>query len=162
MKLLKIFLLAIFFLGLINFVQAQNYSTLAEVVSAGGGESTGSSYSNFGVLGETFVNHCVTGEDYLTCIGFIYASSGLCVGIINVDNNQQIKIFPNPANLMLNIESEGIENLAVEIFNMNGKKVKSNDVKNSLLISDLPDGVYIVRIKGKNGKLLKTEKIVKN
>ncbi|MCK4678000.1 MAG: T9SS type A sorting domain-containing protein [Bacteroidales bacterium] len=162
MKYIKSLVLIIFLLLLFSDIEAQNYTTLAEVVSAGGGASTGSNYSNFGVVGETFVNHCAAGEDYLTCIGFIYASSGLCVGIINVDNNQYIKIFPNPANVILNIESEGIESLVVEIFNINGKKVKSNEVKNSLLISDLPNGVYIVRIKGKNGKLLKTEKIVKN
>ena len=162
MKFVKISFIVIALVFLFINIKAQNYSTLAEVVSSGGGESTGSNYSNFGVVGETFVNHCVTGEDYLTCIGFIYASSGLCVGIINVDNNQYIKIYPNPANVILNIESKGIESLVVEIFNINGKKVKSNEVKNSLLISDLPNGVYIVRIKGKNGKLLKTEKIVKN
>ena len=52
--------------------QAQTYTTQAEVLSSGGGESTDGTFSNFGVVGETFVNAGSIGGTLNSLEGFIY------------------------------------------------------------------------------------------
>lgn len=58
---------------------------------SGGGEFVGSNYSNFGVIGETFVDFPVIGGDYETSIGFLYVASGIPVNITELFNDKTIK-----------------------------------------------------------------------
>ncbi|MCF8296440.1 MAG: T9SS type A sorting domain-containing protein [Saprospiraceae bacterium] len=71
-------------------------------------------------------------------------------------SNQELIIYPNPANTRLNIELENFnsnEKLEILIFNSLGKLVKTKVIKasqKSLDVSDLPQGLYIIAIKSEN------------
>ena len=165
MKHIKITIFIISLLFLFGNIQAQ-YSNIAEVFSSGGGESSGGIYSNFGVMGETYVNSSATGGNYNTSIGFLYASDTE-TGIDDLNfNNEDISIFPNPANKIINIEfkSQQIKSYDAEIYNIQGKLIfmkqyKSNSI--NIDISDLSKGIYLLKLKDKTGSIIQTKKIVK-
>jgi hypothetical protein len=80
--------------------------------------------------------------------------------------NENIKIYPNPANNQLNISYELLENenAVIQIFDFMGREIKSQNLKETqgivqIDIQDLSNGNYLLRISD-NGKLLKTEKVV--
>ena len=59
-------------------------------------------------------------------------------------NNLEVKLYPNPVNDVLNIET-ALEIQNVEIYNIQGQKVLSSNQK-QINISDLASGMYMVRI----------------
>jgi hypothetical protein len=67
------------------------------------------------------------------------------------------KLFPNPVNDVLNIETNvGIQ--SVQIFNIHGQKVISSN-KKQIIVFDLPAGIYLVRIQDVENNIV-TKKIV--
>jgi hypothetical protein len=70
-----------------------------------------------------------------------------------------IKIYPNPTNGELKIESNGSKIELIEIFDMTGKKVYANRInqQNTVVIniSHLPAGLYYLKIDGKIMKVMK-------
>src|SRR5690606_19832917 len=79
-------------------------------------------------------------------------------------NNLLLKIYPNPANSMVNILSG--ETIAVlQIFDLTGKTIYTNQNVNAELahvdVSTFSPGIYILKISNKNG-VSTTEKIVVN
>ena len=77
-------------------------------------------------------------------------------GINNV-NNINVSIYPNPASDKLNIEGEGIQ--MVEMFDLNGRSVLTSQRAGQIDLSNLSEGVYVVRVIAADG--VRTEKIVK-
>ncbi|MBR3427673.1 MAG: T9SS type A sorting domain-containing protein [Bacteroidales bacterium] len=74
-----------------------------------------------------------------------------------LENGQTTGIYPNPAKDELRVEGKDILN--VELFNIVGQKVLSvNKGFESIQVSDLPDGLYSVRLQSKQGE--KTMKLV--
>ena len=71
------------------------------------------------------------------------------------DNN--IIIFPNPANKTVNILCE--KNYIIEICDVSGNVLITSE-KTSIDISNLSKGIYIVLIKNKEGILKKTDKLI--
>ena len=92
----------------------------------------------------------------------------LCLGVDEFSSDD-INIFPNPARNVLNIEISKCKNknLEIDIFNIYGQHVKDvfsgnpvNDIwKLQDDISELADGIYILKI---NGYISIQQKIVKN
>lgn len=72
------------------------------------------------------------------------------------ENN--IKIYPNPAQTVLNVDTD-IPTI-IKIFDVFGKEIKESN-ENTMTISGLNKGLYIIRIFEKNGNYLKTEKLIK-
>lgn len=111
--------------------------------------------ANFG--GQTiyiaFHNISVAGGDAIL-FDDIYVGTG--VGIEDVDN-VNVSVYPNPANDVLNIEGEGIQE--VELMDVNGRTVMTTANAGSLNISNLASGIYVVRVITNNG--ISTQKIVK-
>ena len=141
--------------------KAQNYSTAAEVISSGGGETSGGNYTNFGVFGESIVNSEVTGGNYISRIGFLYTTD-IITGIkTEIPKNDNIAIYPNPSTGILNFSGENLEKTKIEIYNMLGKMVYKDGYKNTLSISTFPNGLYLIRVKDEKGSIIMTEKIVK-
>ena len=161
MKLIKIYCIVITLIFFFINTKAQTYINCAEVISSGGGVSTGSNYSNFGVIGETFVNKSVTGNNYNTNIGFLYLSD-IYTGIFKNYYNSNIKIFPNPTNKILNIEKRNFLVKRIEIYSIWGNKVFECEYCNTINISEFPDGIYLLKIIDNNGNVILSEKIIKN
>jgi hypothetical protein len=70
-----------------------------------------------------------------------------------------VKIFPNPAKDVLNIQSETEELTKVSITDLNGRVVK--EVSNNLAqisLGDLSKGIYMVTIESATAK--KVEKLI--
>ncbi len=99
-------------------------------------------------------------------MGKVCVSSG-CLGtsandILNESWLNKIKVYPNPANSMVNIEGL-VGNNRIEVYNMLGNKCKSFDFygTNAVIdISDLPNALYMLKVKCNSGTY--TRKITKS
>lgn len=77
------------------------------------------------------------------------------VGIETPADNAEIRIYPNPASTTIYIESDGGN---VELFDIMGRRVMStkiNEGTDTVDISHLPQGVYLLRNNGMTTKILK-------
>lgn len=108
-------------------------------------------------------NFKVAFRHYNTTGGYIILLSdieivpaGSTVGIDDV-NSADVAVYPNPANDVLHIEGEGIQQ--VEMIDLNGRTVMSAAQAGSLHIGSLAAGVYVVRVVTATG--VSTQKIVK-
>jgi hypothetical protein len=75
-------------------------------------------------------------------------------------SNASVKVYPNPAQNVLQLSSGENEGLVWEAYNMQGQKVafRSFSGKASVDISSLSTGVYTYRISDNNGKLVQQGK----
>lgn len=91
---------------------------------------------------------------------YIGTAYSLPVDDIDVEN---IRIYPNPASDYIKISNpEGIETM--ELYNLIGKKVKTFDVGSSnstFNISNLPKGMYLIRLLDDDSDVLTTKRISK-
>ena len=92
----------------------------------------------------------------------LFAASS--VGVNEISENTEIKIYPNPANDELNIVQSAMSNqqLAVSILDALGKTIiASITFNNSATIntSSLSEGMYFVRITDANGVVVKMQKV---
>jgi hypothetical protein len=85
-------------------------------------------------------------------------TGGTGVGVKNVNLDQQIRIYPNPAANTVHIESPVTVRTAISSID---GKVLISKTSDNIDISGLADGVYIMRIYDENGTAVKTEKLVK-
>ena len=121
-------------------------------------------FPNVGSLALTnnLVNLIYTWEPYTTYYWSIDASNcgGSTAGTIfsfttgesvtaglNDNEINNIKMYPNPANDYLNFDTNSNENINIEIFDMLGKSILvSDNVTNSVNITELKSGIYFVQI----------------
>ena len=66
---------------------------------------------------------------------------------LNDNEFNDVKMYPNPANDLLNFDTNSSENIDVQIFDILGKSVlRLEKVLNSINISELKSGIYFVQI----------------
>jgi hypothetical protein len=69
----------------------------------------------------------------------------------NTPTDRKIKLFPNPANQILNIV--GAEMLTIKVYDLSGRMIKSSKISNNTLdVSSFGSGVYIIEMKDRQGK----------
>jgi hypothetical protein len=134
----------------------------------------------YGVVKHSDYKYAVAGEMFFSpsgnvnCSNFVYGSRqnfwvfGISDTTVNIGDNvpekADIKIYPNPANSVLNFDfsqNYNTKNSKIEIINMQGKTVlKSKAVIHStqLDIKKLTPGLYIVKIQ--NDKSLTARRII--
>lgn len=83
---------------------------------------------------------------------------------INTDfaYHNEVNIFPNPTKGIINIDPK--ENSKCEIYTMQGLLVKSMVVleySSQVDISNLPKGMYLLNLLNQDGKLISSNKIIK-
>ena len=78
------------------------------------------------------------------------------LGIENV-NDANVAVYPNPVRDMLTVKGDNIQ--SVEIIDVNGRTVLTSNREGQLSMSDLAEGVYMVRVVSAAG--VSTQKIVK-
>jgi len=79
----------------------------------------------------------------------LYEDEVPCLGTAGLNDNEinNVKMYPNPANDYLNFDTNSIENINIEIFDMLGKSVLVSDsVIKPVNISELKSGIYFVQI----------------
>ena len=73
-----------------------------------------------------------------------------------------LSIYPNPATDVVNISlADGLQVQSVEVVNMAGQSVYSAKAANSINVSFLPAGVYVVRVKDNKGVTHMNKVVVK-
>jgi hypothetical protein len=77
---------------------------------------------------------------------------------INVFEESNISIYPNPADDVLNIESK-YDNLSYELFDVTGKLIL-NFQENQIRIGHLSRGIYLLKVKSENLNQFVTKKII--
>ena len=75
---------------------------------------------------------------------------------------QEFKVYPNPANERLNLAFNGYEPTSVRIFNSTGQLVIARKVENSIDISKLSDGLYIIELLDDHNTLARTRFMKRN
>ncbi len=75
------------------------------------------------------------------------------VGINDISSKNTFKIYPNPSNGILNIESDVLKNtnFSIVVFDAMGKCVYTFKNTSTINLSDLRDGLYSITIKLENG-----------
>ncbi len=119
------------------------------------------------IKGQCIGDYCCTVTDANGC------SQTICVVITNTSgiddingNGSSVDIYPNPSNGLFTVQSLVVSNKwSVEVYNTLGQNVYSQfPIPNSKFLIDLssqPNGVYLIRILGKDGILVDAKKVVK-
>ena len=84
--------------------------------------------------------------------------------LIQNNNNLKLKLYPNPVKDKLTIENPDFKIISIKVRNASGKLVLSESIstkQTDINFSSIPSGVYFITFE-ENGKLLKTEKLIKN
>lgn len=66
------------------------------------------------------------------------------------ETTRSVSVFPNPAQALVHVE--GFETEKVEVYNLLGQLEKTIEKTNIINVSDLPEGVYLLRIADAEGK----------
>lgn len=105
------------------------------------------------------------GGGFIRSEDFIVTNVNAPCGPLSVENGNDenaFSIFPNPTNEQLFIQSSFEENkkVLVEVFDYTGKKIRSSEMLPAgdqlvLSVSELPKGIYMVRVNGAGRKFVK-------
>lgn len=108
--------------------------------------------------------HCLSPKT-TTQIAYLYVDDlkiDYAVGIEEIEKPNEVIVFPNPANVAIQIQGEyRIEQ--VDIYNVLGQKVATQQFDTryaSMDVKHLADGLYIVKVKTEKGELTKKINIV--
>ena len=116
------------------------------------------------VLGAQQINYCNGADARQSLIdnyGWIITDGGLDCSTASIDDQNQldISIYPNPTSDIVYVEGNYTQ-LKVIIYNVLGKEILNKSITNSIDISHLDNGVYILQLS--DGVKLSTRKIIKN
>ncbi|MDR3679417.1 MAG: T9SS type A sorting domain-containing protein, partial [Flavipsychrobacter sp.] len=117
--------------------------------------------------GNTNTYTAATGGDYTVYVTsgngcgnmsavYHYSSSG----VSSVANNQNVRIYPNPARDIVYIDAPFAVNVSVN--SVDGKELFSQASAKSINIAALANGIYMIRISDADGNLVSVEKLVKS
>ncbi len=116
----------------------------------------------FFTLGQkTIVQNVLNGirSELLTSLG------GVALGQEEFAMTNAIRVYPNPVNNIIHIDSPLTEIDQVEIFNNIGQLISTQKLpvsNTSINVDNFIQGIYFLKLYTADGKLIKTEKIIKN
>ncbi|MBC7884565.1 MAG: T9SS type A sorting domain-containing protein [Saprospiraceae bacterium] len=80
----------------------------------------------------------------------IHIEDNSTVGISDPDN-LKISLYPNPASGIVHIVADGFSEFQVTVYNLDGRKIRTYNGVEVIDVSDVGQGVYIVKIKHVGG-----------
>lgn len=86
------------------------------------------------------------------------------LGTKDIAIERGISIYPNPADKFFTLRSQNAALGHLEIYTANGQLVKTvatDQIENVIGLEDFNQGVYLLRIYGDDGSLLKSDKLIK-
>lgn len=86
-------------------------------------------------------------------------SSTVISGIHKIETQTCVSLFPNPANILLNIQCENFYPQQLILYNVNGEKISEQKYTPQLDVSALVRGIYFIALK--NGETTTRKKFVK-
>lgn len=146
-------------LTIVSFAQ----STTPEVVSNGGEYYENSSGSLSWTLGEPMIETLSDGTNTLTQ-GFQQNSYTITRISEIKDTDIIIRVYPNPTSDIINIEGINIEKGSIELFDMSGRLVLTEDIKENkhqINIQDKSVTYYIMKVYNKDKSIVMEYKICK-
>jgi predicted secreted hydrolase len=125
------------------------------------GTTTGLTYNDYAASTDTLYYYTVSSFDNQTAI----SASGYAAAITNIKNitedDNSIMVYPNPANNQITIDFPAFttnNNTKMELLNLDGKLLKNKNIvksKTQLDVSDLPSGIYVLKLTDNNGIMVK-------
>lgn len=90
----------------------------------------------------------------------------LVTALVNFSNNQYLILYPNPTreDIRIDYKLDGQYQLNIKMYALNGKLVLKEDKISSgtsVSLKSLSRAIYLVMVSDKNGKLMYTDKIIK-
>ena len=85
--------------------------------------------------------------------------------VISQEIIDHLKIYPNPVNQFLTVKIPSNEQFKIEILNASFQlflKQSFSNATNTIDVSNLPNGLYLIKIYDQNDNFLKTEKLIIN
>lgn len=82
------------------------------------------------------------------------------VGLYENLSAGEINLYPNPSNEVLIIKTDHIF-VSYVIIDLTGKIVQKSDFENSIDVSELDQGTYLIRLFGDQGRIV-DERFIKN
>jgi PQQ-dependent dehydrogenase (s-GDH family) len=83
--------------------------------------------------------------------------------IQNDTGNKNIDVYPNPANNYFIVYNYDLSNNMISLYDISGKLImtkQTKDLATRMDVENLPNGVYVLTIKGTDGKIRSTEKMI--
>ena len=74
--------------------------------------------------------------------------------------NTTVKIYPNPASEIINVDVKGDLSLKISLFDFGGKLINSITNTNQLEVNSIPSGIYFLKLKDSKSGEIVIEKIV--
>ena len=74
----------------------------------------------------------------------------------------ELRVFPNPATIYFSLnDNESVEK--IQVYNLIGREMKSffYEKNQKYSVEDLPKGIYLVQMRGKDEKILATQRLSK-
>ncbi|MBW7845559.1 MAG: T9SS type A sorting domain-containing protein [Bacteroidia bacterium] len=143
-----------------SFAQAQNS------INASGGDAIGSGGTVAYSVGQTFytTNSGTTGTVEQ---GVQHAYEIYSLGIEDSKMDISLIIFPNPTtdNLTLKIGDYNNEKLSYQLYDMQGKLLKNDEIKaeqTQIEMKDFARATYFINVVNKNNEKIESFKIIKN
>ena len=158
-------LISIIFLIMLTFCTVSAQTIDRQVITTAGNTISNDSHILTFTIGEPIVGKI---QNNATIINQGFLAAANSDSTLSVDDqllDTTIKVYPNPVteNLSIDLKDTGGE-AKVTIYTMTGQLVKSKKLKaqnNSLNISQLKNGLYLVNLIFTDHKTIKTFKIIK-
>lgn len=136
-----------------NFLSNSTLNTIGTIFNIGKSPSANFGYGNFDIDDLRIYSGVLTPTEISSLHNNLLSSTDFNNG------NLKLKLYPNPANNIVNIAIES-ELKIVEIYTLQGQKVMSTNQK-EINFSQLNTGIYLVKVEDENGAIA-TQKIIKN
>jgi hypothetical protein len=96
-----------------------------------------------------------------TRIAEMYTNSGAILNVEKAVTSENLNIYPNPTNGLLNMNSRNNNVKKAQLFDITGRMVKDINVNSSTIdITSFPSGIYMLKLDFKSSSII--NKIIKN
>lgn len=108
------------------------------------------------IVMNTIPNFCQTTSDHIP-VSALFEFSATTSGVEDFYSENPVKIYPNPVNNVLNIDIlNPVNNQFAEIYDLTGKKIVNEKLTgNTINVSSLSNGIYILKIGNYRSKFIK-------
>jgi len=107
----------------------------------------------------------VGNNTWLDDISFYHSGDSISAGVVHLDMDDAITIYPNPTSSVLNVRIDDyMVGYTIALYDLTGQRVMHEvltSAHTSFSISALTDGVYLYRVLDRNGSPVKSGKITK-
>lgn len=79
--------------------------------------------------------------------------------VLAIEDKVTIEVYPNPATNFIRVNSAEVN--SIEVLDMNGRVIKSIPVSSNMEVSELNQGIYMLRLMDHDGKVLSTNRLIK-